>query len=167
MPRNPKRPRGPQGPSVAGGSREARRIAAALLEVLAGERTCAQAAESLGVSLSRYYALEVRALEAFVVALEPRSPGRHPSPERALAEHQAQVAKLERDNARLQALVRSASRAVGLSAPKASPKTKNASGKQRRRKKPVARALRAAKRLQSEAPPPSPTPATEPGKESA
>lgn len=185
MPRNPRKPRGPQGPAVDGGSREARRIAAALLEVLAGERTCVQAAESLGISLSRYYALEVHALEGFVTALEPRTPGRNPSPERALAQLEEQRAKLERDNARLTALVRSAGRAVGLSAPKApatAATTTTKTGKQRRPKKPIARALRAAQRLQSSgaapAPssasaPPAPTRATpspagqEPGKDSA
>lgn len=180
MPRNPHKPRGPQGPAVNGGSREARRIAAALLEVLAGERTCAQAAESLGISLSRYYGLEVQALEGFVTALEPRTPGRQPSPERAALQLQEQVAKLERDNARLTALVRSASRAVGLSAPKA-PSTSATSatsttktGKKRRTKKPIARALRAAQRLQSEASaaPAAPSPdvskpvGSDPGRES-
>jgi len=170
MPRNPANPRGPQGPGVRGGSRDARRTAAALLEVLAGERTCAQAAEALGVSLSRYYTLEGRALEGFVEALEPRPAGRQRTPEREVARLTEQIGKLERDNARLTALVRSATRAVGLSAPKAPAATPAKNGKKRRAKKPIARALRAAKRLQSE---PSAAPAappragdTSPGKES-
>lgn len=41
---------------------DARRRAAAVLEVLAGARTPTQAAEALGVSLPRYYLLEQRAI---------------------------------------------------------------------------------------------------------
>ena len=41
---------------------EAKRIAAAILEALAGERTPIQAAQALSVSLPRYYQLEAAGL---------------------------------------------------------------------------------------------------------
>ena len=43
-------------------SRQAKQVAAAILEVLAGARTPQQAADALAVSLPRYYQLESRAL---------------------------------------------------------------------------------------------------------
>ena len=58
-------------------SREAQRIAAALLEVLAGVRTPTDAAAALNISVPRYYIWEKRALEGFVSACEPRSPGEY------------------------------------------------------------------------------------------
>jgi hypothetical protein len=59
-------------------SREAQRWAAVILEVLAGVRTPAQAAEALSVSLPRYYQLETRALRGLVASCEarPKGPGR-------------------------------------------------------------------------------------------
>ena len=58
-------------------SREAQRIAAALLEVLAGVRTPTDAAAALNISIARYYLWEKRALEGFVSACEPRPPGEY------------------------------------------------------------------------------------------
>jgi len=55
---------------------EARRLAAAVLEVLAGGRTPTEAAEVLGVSPPRYYALEQRALKGLVSACRKRPRGR-------------------------------------------------------------------------------------------
>ncbi|MFO0802005.1 MAG: hypothetical protein U0791_02620 [Gemmataceae bacterium] len=55
-------------------SREAKRMAAILLDVLAGSRTPTQAAETLGVSLPRYYQLESRGLDGLLMACEPRPP---------------------------------------------------------------------------------------------
>src|SRR5260370_40572180 len=58
----------PQGPREMyrglgeGASTEAKRLAAAILEVLAGARTPTEAAQVLALSLPRYYLLEARAL---------------------------------------------------------------------------------------------------------
>ena len=141
------RPRGPQGPHLRGGSPDARRRAAAILEVLGGARTPADAAAALGVTVPRYYGLEAQALEGLRAACESRRPGRHASPEREVGVLQRRVAQLTRDVARWQALVRASHRTVGLGAPPAPPK--KASGKRPRR--PVTRALKAVARWQAEA----------------
>src|SRR5262245_19467419 len=63
-------------------SREAKRLAAAILEVLAGTQTPAEAARALGVSVARYYQLEVRGLAGLVAACEShRGRGRQPATE--------------------------------------------------------------------------------------
>jgi hypothetical protein len=141
-------------------SREAQRLAAAILEVLGGARTPAQAAQALGVSLPRYFQVESRAMHALVAACEARPRGRGPSAERAQAALAQQVQRLERELHRQQALVRLAQRSVGLAPAKVEPH-KTAAGK-RKRRRPVARALRAAEQLlqQSQAPEPTPVPAT-------
>jgi hypothetical protein len=51
---------------------EAQRLAAMILECLAGVRAPPSAAEILGISLPRYYQLEARALQGLVAALAPR-----------------------------------------------------------------------------------------------
>jgi hypothetical protein len=66
---------------LQGGTNEANRLAVVVLEVLAGGRTPAEAAEVLGVATPRYYQLESRALQEAVAALEPRPQGKQPSPE--------------------------------------------------------------------------------------
>lgn len=142
------------------GSREARRLAAAILEVLGGARTVTDAASAIGVSPTRYYQLESRALEGLLAACEPRERGPKASAEREAARLQKEVSRLERELARQQALARAAGRAVGLVAAKPERPTKQ--GKKSRRR--TARALRAARRLQS-----TPTPegdgATDGGRE--
>src|SRR5262249_32036194 len=55
-----------------GVSAEARRQAAALLEVLAGVRTPTEVAAQLAISLTRYYIIESRALQGLLAACEPR-----------------------------------------------------------------------------------------------
>jgi hypothetical protein len=140
---------GPARDLGAGASVEARTRAAAILEVLAGARTPLQAAEALGVSLPRYYLLEQQALHGMLVACEPRSRGREPSPASALAALRSECEQLRRECARQQALVRAAQRAIGLPPPAVA--KPDGSGKKRRRRRPVARALRAAARLQTEA----------------
>lgn len=135
---------GPCGPKVQGGSSEARRQAAAVLDVLAGMRTPTQAAQALGCSLAGYYSREVRALEGLVEACEPRTRKRGASPRKQAVLLEAKVTKLERELARQQALVRASRRAVGLSLPQ--PK---AGEKGKRRRRPVVRALAAARMLTS------------------
>lgn len=141
-----KRPRHtvPLAPQV---SKEAKRQAAVILEVLAGVRQPSQAAEALQVSLPRYYQVETRALQGLLAACEPRPKGRQPQTAQELATLQQHNARLQREVARQQALVRVAQRVVGVPAA-ASPAPKAAGKKKRQRK---ARALTMAARLRQEA----------------
>ncbi len=67
----PKKPAKPTGPGALKGSPEARRQAALILEVLCGVRTATDASKAMGIALPRYYVLETRALQGFILALEP------------------------------------------------------------------------------------------------
>jgi hypothetical protein len=123
-------------------SREAKRLAAAILEVLAGERTPTQAAQALAISLPRYYQWEARALRGLLAACELKPKGRQaPTDTTALRKQNEQ---LQRELARQQSLVRLVQRAAGLAAP--IPPAKKG-GKKARQRKPVARALTVAARL--------------------
>jgi hypothetical protein len=125
-------------------SRQAKRLAAAILEVLAGVRTPTQAAEATGVSLPRYYQLEVQALAGLVRGCERQPKGRRREPPNGAAALAKENERLKRDLGRQQTLVRLAQRSVGLSPP---PPT----AKGRRKRKPTTRALVAAERLRAEA----------------
>ena len=129
-----------------GRSREAQRQAALILEVLAGMRTPAQAAEALAVSVPRYYQLEGRALGGLVSACEPCPQGRARSPDHELAVLKRQHERLQRELIRQQTLVRIAQRNFGLTAPVPTPKN----GAQKRRRLPAVRALGAAAHLQEQ-----------------
>jgi len=145
-----------------GASGQARQEAAAILEVLAGVRTPAQAAAALGVSLAQYYILETRAVQAIVVACEPRPRGRQVTAASSLATLRQECEQLRRDCARQQALARTAQRALGLAAPAPPAKPPAKDGKQQRRaRRPMARAMRAVARLKAEeaGAPPAPAPA--------
>jgi len=140
--------RGKKPPLRTDAGREAKQIAAAILEVLAGARTPTEAGQALGVSLTRYYLLEERGLQGLVRACEPRPRGK-------VASVDSQRVKLERECdhwrracARQQALLRAAQRTIGLSAPMPTPASP--SGKKRRKRKPVVRALHAAACLREE-----------------
>ncbi len=138
-------------------SPEARKRAAAILEVFGGVRTTTSAAEALGCTLVRYYHFEGRALEGLLAACEPGKPGgrREASAERELEALKKKCARLEREVVRQQALVRAAHRTIGLATPP-QPKGKPKRG---RRKHPVVRALVAAEILRGEtAQPASPPP---------
>ena len=150
----PKGTRGPHRDLGEGASAEAKRLAAAILEVLAGARTPTQAAQALGLSLPRYYLLEVRALHGMLVACEPRNLDRGPSAESALAALRRECDQLRRECSRQQALVRAAQRSLGLAPPVAA-RGPERDGKKRRRRRPTARALRAAARLTPEGQEPS------------
>lgn len=143
----PAKPRA-KGPAVDGGSREARRLAAAILEVLGGARMPSDAASALGISLPRYYLLETRALNGLIEACEPRPIGRVRSPESELVAVQKDVARMQKENARLAALVRVAQRTIGLAAPP--PPKPAANGKKKRKRKPTVRALRAVAHLKKD-----------------
>jgi hypothetical protein len=120
-------------------SPEARKIGAAILEVLAGARTTSAAAEALGYTDSRYYQLEARAFQGFLTGCEPVRPGREKSPRLEIDELKRKNQRLERECARLQALVRVLQRSCALP-PAPAPKK---SGKKRPRR-PKSRALVAA-----------------------
>jgi len=124
--------------------REAKRLAAVVLDVLAGSRTPPQAAEALGVSLPRYYQLEARALGGLVSACESRPRGRRPDVEAELVALRKELDRVKRELARAQSLVRLTQRTVGVAPPSpAKP------GKRKRR--PVVRAMRRAEQLREEA----------------
>jgi hypothetical protein len=147
------RPRGQSGAHRdlgEGASAEAKRLAAAILEVLAGARTPTDAAQTLGLSLPRYYLLEDRALHGMLVACEPRTIGRGPSPESALAALRRECDQLRRECGRQQALVRAAQRTIGLAPPTPPARGPERDGKKRRRRRPTARALRAAAQLKKD-----------------
>ncbi len=127
-------------------SKESKRLAAVILEVLAGVRTPGQAAEVLHVSLPRYYQLEVRALRGLVEACEPKPKGRQPQPGSAEAGLRRENEHLRREVTRQQSLVRLTQRNIGLTPPAA----KATTGKKRKRR-PTVRALQLAQRLQREA----------------
>jgi hypothetical protein len=124
-------------------SKEAKRLAAAILEVLAGLRTPAQAAKATDMSLPRYYHLEAQALVGLVRACERQPKGRRREPNGAAALAKENE-RLKRDLGRQQTLVRMAQRSVGLS-----PSVPSAKG--RRKRKPTTRALVAAQRLRADA----------------
>ena len=128
-----------------GASRDARRLAAAILEVLAGARTPTEAAAALELSLPRYYQLEIQALRGLVAACEPQPRGRQVSPDKEALALRQENARLRREVGRQQALVRAGQRAVGLAAPPPAPV--KADGKKPRRRR-LARALRVAAQLQ-------------------
>jgi hypothetical protein len=127
-------------------SREAQKLAAAILEVLAGARTPGQAAEALGMSLPRYFQVETRAMQALVAGCETRPRGRAASADQELATLRRQQERLQRELARQQTLVRLAQRTIGLAPPPAAP-SRPPPGKKKRRR-PVVRALHAAQQLQ-------------------
>lgn len=132
--------------NVQGGTGEANRRAVAVLEVLGGLCTPADAAVALGIALPRYYQLEVRALEGMVRALEPRSLGKQPSPEKRLIRLEKELEQARRECSRHQALVRITQRSVGLK-PAAAAANGPAPAKDRtgrRKRKPTVRALSAA-----------------------
>lgn len=147
-----------------GGSPEARRIAAVILENWAGVRAPPQAATALGVSLPRYYQLEQRAVGALVAACEPRPRGPGPNLERQVRALERQLATGRRDCARLQALLRTSQRTIGL--PAVEPPAKPAPGK-RRPKRPTVRALKLAETLKADSPGGSAAEGVEPRQDSA
>jgi hypothetical protein len=126
-------------------TRQARRVAAMILEVLAGARTPTEAAGALELCVPRYYQLESRALRGLLAACEPSPKGRQPCAERELVNLRRDKDRLEREVLRQKALVRAAQRTIGL-APPAPPKKANKNHRQRR----LARALTVAGRLQTD-----------------
>ena len=144
------------GTSSNGPSQEARRTAAAILEVLAGVRTPSEAAQALSVSVPRYYALEQRAVASLVAGCEPHLQGPAKSPQQRVAELEREVRRLHQQCDRQRALARAVQRTVGLPLPAgtvvtgkggANCPTPSASGKKRGTRRPTVRALKAAQAL--------------------
>jgi hypothetical protein len=146
------RSRRPHTVTPSGASAEARRLAAVILEVLAGSRTPGDAARAVGTSIPRYYQLEQRAIAGLLSGCERRPKGSRPSEARQVARLERELARLQKECGRQQALARLAQRAVGLPAPQAAPVKPaasggNSNGKKSRKRRPVVRALRAAQAL--------------------
>jgi len=147
-----------------GASDQARRQAAAILEVLAGVRRPNEAAQVLGTSLPRYYQLEQRALAGLVSACEPAPRGPRHDHARQLARLEREKQRLQRECDRQQALVRVTQRSLGLTPSAAKPSGKilaaaadGATGKRRRNRRAAVRALRAARALAKDVPATEPT----------
>lgn len=144
-----KRPRVARpGPALHTNSSETKRLATAILEVLAGMRTPTDAAKTLEISLPRYYLLEQRALAGLLAACEPRAKGPGRNVDREIAKLQRELASSQRECARQQSLLRAAQRAVGLAPPQPSKATDKNGAKTTRRRRPTARALRAARAIE-------------------
>ena len=136
------------------GAGQANKLAVIVLDVLAGVRVPAQAAQEAGISQQSYYHLEQRVLDAIVRACEPRPRGKTRSPQRQIEALQRQIVRLEQECARQQALVRAAHRTIGLSTPVSKPAAKSTKpteksdgGKRKRSRRPTVRALKAAQML--------------------
>lgn len=131
---------------------EAQRLAATILEVLAGIHSPPEAARALSISLPRYYQLEARAIEGLVAALAPRPQGKQPSLENRVKTLEKQLDAARRQCARQEALVRVTQRSLGLVvaiSPKSHTPERDPAGRKQRR--PAVRALKAARTLQAQA----------------
>lgn len=131
---------------------EARRKAAAVLEVLAGLRSADQAARSLDVSLLTYFNLETRALRGLLFACTPHPPGRRQATDKKLRDAEARIEELSRQVQRHQALLRVAQSGLGLTSPtttSAKDVAATSTGK-RRRHQPAVRATRVIRLLQQQ-----------------
>jgi hypothetical protein len=124
---------------------EMRRRAAAVLEVLGGAKSPSEAAESLEISLPRYYQLEARALEGLITACEPRARGRSAGEGKTFHALRKENDRLRQDLTRTQALTRAVQRAAGM--PGGDDEKTPAAGAGRRKRRASARALRAARQL--------------------
>lgn len=143
-----KRPRA-GGPQVATGqaSPQARRLAAVILEVLAGLKGPAEAAAAAGVSVPRYYAVEARALQGLLKGCEPAAPGRQPSHTGELQTLRQENQRLKRQCDRQQALLRLQQRALGLGGVPAAAQAAGKSKGGKKRRRPRQRALRLIEQL--------------------
>lgn len=153
---------GRRAPCPRPGSSPANKLAAIVLDVLAGVRLPAQAAQEAGISLPGYYHLEQRVLDAIVRACEPRPRGKTRSPQRYVEQLQRQVKRLEQECARQQALVRAAHRTIGLTPPMPKPAVEKPDGKRHRKRRPTVRALKAARLLRESPPAATEEPSTPP-----
>ena len=119
------------GVSTLRGGRHARKVVAAILQALSGEIGTSEAAALLGVSLSRYYQLEAKALQGMLQAMEPRKRGIQKTPERQIQALVGEKKHLEQELRRQQTLLRAANRSLGLGG--RSRKRASSKGRARRR----------------------------------
>ncbi len=152
-PKAPPKPKTTRPGAGLSGSPEAKRKASVILEVLGGLRSPTSASAVLGISVQRYYMIEVRALQGLIAALDVKPKrGGQPSPETTLRRVAKERDRLERELLRAQALLRVAQRAVGLAPPAEPPKAAGKSGPGKRKTRtPTVRARRAADELRSAA----------------
>src|SRR5215472_9831938 len=113
-----------RGPLLPEANKDAKRLAAVILEVWAGMRTPLQAADALGVSLPRYYQIEANGLSGLVAACTPKPKGRQANPAREATALRRDNERLRRELGRQQALVRLTQRGLGVAPPPAKPATK-------------------------------------------
>ena len=134
---------------LANASEQARRVAAVILDVLAGTRSTSEAATALQISAARYYQIETRALAGLVDQCAPaeRPRGRLANPATALAKLERENRRLRQDLQRAQALARISQRSLGLTAPKERSPARPDGRPGRKRRRPTVRAMRAAERL--------------------
>jgi hypothetical protein len=133
-------------------SDQARRTAHTILEVLSGLKGTSEGAEALSISLPRYYALETRALEGLVKALEPRGKGkRTPSILSRLESAEKERDLLQAELARTRSLVRLTQRAVGLSSKGGKGKASEKEGKRKKKRRNASRPRKILARLMPEA----------------
>lgn len=144
------KPYQPTGPKTLQGSDKARKSVAVVLEVLTGIRGPQDGADALGITLSRYYAIETRGLQGMLTALEPRPRGRVLTPAREIERLRQETTRLSRDVERGRAVLRALERTVGVtkSLPPTGPKRGTIGGrhgnkKPRMRRRTVVRAERA------------------------
>lgn len=113
------RPKGlptPKPPPEAMASSQARRIAAVLLEVLAGLRATGSAAKELGITPMRFYQIEERAIGGLIAACEPRPSGLPPERRDALelANLREQVRKQAQELNQTRSVLRTTRRQLGV-----------------------------------------------------
>lgn len=114
---------------------------------------------SLGLSLTRYYTLEERAIRGLVDACAPRRRGPGQDPEREILKLKGEVKRLESQCRRTANLLRLSQRDLGLGPSRSTerPKTNSknsSSGTRRRVRRGKTRALTLAEKLRSENPKP-------------
>lgn len=142
-------------PAIAQLDNMTRITAAVILEVLAGERTTGSAATLIGVSPVRYYAIESRAVAGLIAACAPRPSG--PAPGSGEAERDLRRTIAEKDSLaaqvrRLQSLLRSAQRSLGVTPvePKPAPAARADGKKPKSHRRPRVRALTLVRRLMAQ-----------------
>ncbi len=112
----PKGPATPKPPPEVAASSQARRIAAVLLEVLAGLRATGSAAKELGITPMRFYQIEERAIGGLIAACEPRPSGLQPERRDALelASLREQVRKQAQELNQARSVLRTTRRQLGV-----------------------------------------------------
>src|SRR5262249_2637140 len=111
-------------PLLPEAGKDAKRMAAAILEVWAGLRAPLAATGAVGVSLPRYYQIEANGLQGLVAGCTPKPKGRQANPAHEATALRRANERLQRELGRQQALVRLTQRGLGVAPPPAKPATK-------------------------------------------